>query len=125
MNRGILEQVRLAHEKRALESPNLQYILDIRKRYDKQQEKIFLSINIDARRAEKKDRQKWVLETENKRRSAQSLDIFKTFEDLEEFNKDKEDIDIDPQNDYLLNEGTLILSDYIYLNANLLLSEAA
>ena len=125
LNRGILEQVRLAHEKRALESPNLQYILDIRKRYDKQQEKIFLSINIDARRAEKKDRQKWVLETENKRRSAQSLDIFKTFEDLEEFNKDKEDIDIDPQNDYLLNEGTLILSDYIYLNANLLLSEAA
>ena len=125
LNRGILEQVKLAHEKRALESPNLQYILDIRKRYDKQQEKIFLSINIDARRAEKKDRQKWVLETENKRRSAQSLDIFKTFEDLEEFNKDKEDIDIDPQNDYLLNEGTLILSDYIYLNANLLLSEAA
>ena len=124
-NRGILEQVRLAHEKRALESPNLQYILDIRKRYDKQQEKISLSINIDTRRAEKKDRQQWVLKTENKRRSAQSLDIFKTFEDLEEFNKDKEDIDIDPQNDYLLHEGTLILSDYIYLNTNLLLLEAA
>ena len=124
-NRGILKQVRLAHEKRALESPNLQYILDIRKRYDKQQEKISLSINIDTRRAEKKDRQQWVLKTENKRRSAQSLDIFKTFEDLEEFNKDKEDIDIDPQNDYLLHEGTLILSDYIYLNTNLLLLEAA
>ena len=38
---------------------------------------------------------------------------------------EKEDIDIDPQNDYLLNEGTLILSDYIYLNTNLLLLEAA
>jgi len=46
---------------------------------------------------------------------------------LEEFNKNKEDIDvdIDLQNDYLLNEGMLILSDYLYLNTNLLLSEAA
>ena len=35
------------------------------------------------------------------------------------------DIDIDLQNDYLLNEGMLILSDYLYLNTNLLLSEAA
>ena len=45
------------------------------------------------------------------------------------FNKDKEDkkldIDIDLQNDYLLNEGMLILSDYLYLNTNLLFSEAA
>ena len=44
------------------------------------------------------------------------------------FNKDKEEeleIDIDLQNDYLLNEGMLILSDYLYLNTNLLLSEAA
>ena len=124
-NKGILGQVRVAHGKRILESPDLQYILDIRKRYDEQQDKKSLSVNIDARRAEKKDRQHWVLETENKRRAAKSLEIFKTFEDLEEFNKNKEDIDIDHQNDYLLKEGTLILSDYIYLNANLLLSEAA
>jgi hypothetical protein len=35
------------------------------------------------------------------------------------------DIDIDLQNDYLLNESMLILSDYLYLSTNLLLSEAA
>ena len=48
---------------------------------------------------------------------------------IEEFNKNKEednvDVDIDLKNDYLLNEGVLILSDYLYLNTNLLLSEAA
>ena len=57
------------------------------------------------------------------------METFKTFEYLEEFNKNKEenslDIDIDIENDYLLNEGTLILSDYLYLTTNLLLSEAA
>ena len=58
---------------------------------------------------------------------AKNLETFETYESLKEFNKDKEDNDndIDIENDYLLNEGMLILSDYLYLNTNLLLSEAA
>ena len=108
-----------------LESPDLQYILNIRKRYDEQQEKTSISLNINTRRAEKIDRQLWVLATENQRRAAKNLETFTTFESLEELNKNKEDIDIDIENDYLLNEGMLILSDYLYLNINLLLSEAA
>ena len=108
-----------------LESPDLQYILNLRKRYDEQQEKTSISINLDTRRAEKIDRQLWVLATENQRRAAKNLETFETFESLEEFNKDKEDIDIDIENDYLLKEGMLILSDYLYLSTNLLLSEAA
>ena len=128
-DKTILDRLKIAHESRMLESPDLQYILNIRKRYDEQQEKKSISINLDTRRAEKIDRQVWALATENQRRAAQNLEIFKTFEGLEEFNKNKEDtnvdIDIDLQNDYLLNEGMLILSDYLYLNTNFLLSEAA
>ncbi|MDC1487286.1 carboxy terminal-processing peptidase [Gammaproteobacteria bacterium] len=128
-DKTILDRLKIAHESRMLESPDLQYILDIRKRYDEQQEKKSISINLDTRRAEKLDRQVWALAIENQRRAAQNLEIFKTFEGLEEFNKNKEDnnvdIDIDLQNDYLLNEGMLILSDYLYLNTNLLFSEAA
>jgi carboxyl-terminal processing protease len=128
-NRGFLDRLKVAHETRMLESPDLQYILNIRKRYDEQQEKTSISINIDTRRAEKMDRQLWALAIENQRRAALNLETFKTFEGLEEFNKNKDDddldIDIDLQNDYLLNEGMLILSDYLYLNTNLLLSEAA
>ena len=127
INQSALDRLKVAHEKRMLESPDLQYILNIRKRYDEQQEKTSISINLDTRRAEKIDRQLWALATENQRRAAKNLETFKTFESLEEFNKDKEDndIDIDIENDYLLNEGMLILSDYLYLNTNLLLSEAA
>ncbi|MDB4242872.1 carboxy terminal-processing peptidase [Gammaproteobacteria bacterium] len=127
INKSVLDRLKVAHESRMLESPDLQYILNIRERYDEQQEKTSISINIDTRRAEKIERQLWVLETENQRRAAQNLETFKTFEALEEFNKNKEDIDIDIdlQNDYLLNEGMLILSDYLYLSTNLLLSEAA
>ena len=127
INKSTLDRLKVAHESRILESPDLQYILNIRKRYDEQQEKTSISINIDTRRAEKIERQLWVLETENQRRAAKNLETFKTFEALEEFNKNKEDIDIDIdlQNDYLLNEGMLILSDYLYLSTNLLLSEAA
>ena len=128
-NKSILEGLKVAHEKRMFENPDLQYILNIRKRYDQQQEKTSISINIDTRRAEKRDRQLWVLTTENQRRSAQNLETFETFEDLEEFNKKKEedniDIDINLQDDYLLNEGLLILSDYLYLDTNFLLLESA
>ncbi|MDA9142045.1 carboxy terminal-processing peptidase [Gammaproteobacteria bacterium] len=127
INKNALDRLKVAHEKRMLDSPDLQYILNIRKRYDEQQEKTSISINLDTRRAEKIDRQLWVLATENQRRAAKNLETFQTFENLEEFNKNKEDndLDIDLENDYLLNEGMLILSDYLYLNTNLLLSEAA
>jgi carboxyl-terminal processing protease len=126
-NQGFLDKLKVAHEQRKIESPDLQYILNIRKRYDEQQEKTSISINIDTRRAEKIDRQLWALATENQRRAAQNLETFKTFEALEEFNKNNEDndLDIDLQNDYLLNEGMLILSDYLYLHTNLFLAEAA
>ena len=124
-NKNFIDQLRLSHAERILASPDLQYILDVRKRYEEQQEKLSLSINLDIRKAEKKDRQSWVLETENKRRIAKGLNVFESYEKLEEFNKDKKDIDIDIENDYLLNEGTLILSDYISLNTNIFLSEAA
>ena len=131
INKSALDRLKVAHEKRMLESPDLQYILNIRKRYDEQQEKTSISINLDTRRAEKIDRQLWALATENQRRAAKNLETFKTFKSLEEFNKNKEDndididIDINIENDYLLKEGMLILSEYLYLNTNLLLSEAA
>ena len=128
-NKELINQLRLSHLQRLDSSPDLQYLLDIRKRYDEQQEKISLSINMDTRKTEKKDRQQWALKIENKRRVAKGLEPFKGYDDLKKFNEEQEEagneIDIDIQTDYLLNEGTLILSDYIYLNTNSLLSEAA
>ena len=128
LNTSTISKLYASHKKRVAVSPDLQYILDIRKRYDANKKKTGLSINFDTRKAEKIERQIWVLETENKRRSAKGLAIYDSFDDLEEFNKSKEeDVDknIDVKNDYLLNESTLILSEYILLKQNLLLAEAA
>ena len=124
-NQNAVSQVRKAHLDRLDNSPDLNYLLDIRERYDQQQDKEALSINLGIRKSEKLNRQQWALDTENKRRDAHGFKLFKTYQDLKDFNENKEDIDIDIQNDYLLNEGAMILSDYIYLNRNLLLSEAA
>ena len=126
-NQNAVSQVRKAHLDRLDNSPDLNYLLDIRERYDQQQDKEALSINLGIRKSEKLNRQQWALDTENKRRDAHGFKLFKTYQELKEFNENKEDIDIDIdiQNDYLLNEGAMILSDYIYLNRNLLLSEAA
>jgi carboxyl-terminal processing protease len=125
-NQNAVTHVRKAHLDRLDNSPDLNYLLDIRERYDRQQDKEALSINLDIRKSEKLNRQQWALDIENKRRDAHGFKRFKTYQDLKDFNENKEDIDIDIQNDYLLNEGAMILSDYIYyLNRNLLLSEAA
>ena len=84
---------------------------------------------MDTRQAEKIDRQQWALKIENKRRAANGLEVFKGYADLKKFNDEKEEVDVDVeiniQTDYLLKEGTLILSDYIHLNTNLSLAEAA
>ena len=126
-NKGVVAQLNFNHLQRLASSPDLQYLLDIRTRYDEQKERKTLSLNADIRKAEKIDRQQWALKIENKRRSAKALETFNSYDDLKKFNEDQDesDIGIDIQSDYLLNEGTLILSDYIYLDAHSLLLEAA
>jgi carboxyl-terminal processing protease len=119
------------HFKRVSLSPNLQYILDLRKRYEIQKNKEVISLNLAARRAEKEERQLWALDIENKRRTSLNLEIFDSYKAMEDFNDSKgttdyeRDIEIDIDDDYLLNEGAQILSDYMLFNQNTYLSKAA
>jgi carboxyl-terminal processing protease len=125
MSPSILLNLKNAHSNRVNNNPDLQYILDIRERYELQKDKETLSLNIEKRKLQKKERQEWALETENKRRAKLNLEIFETYDAMEEFNESKEDIDIDFENDYLLKEGAQILSDYMRLYENILISKAA
>ena len=127
MRSSLLSQVQNAYLERIGHSPNLKYILDIRERYESQKNKNNLSLNINNRKREKEERQKWALNTENKRRAALNLEIFDSYKAMEEFNdaKEEEDNEIDFEDDYLLKEGAQILSDYIFINRNFLLSKAA
>jgi len=131
MGSSLISQLNDGHLIRVSKSPNLQYILDIRKRYEIQKNKEVISLNLTNRRIEKDERQSWALDIENKRRSSLNLEIFSSYKAMEDYNDAKEtedeekDFEIDVDNDYLLNEGAQILSDYTIFNQNIYLSKAA
>jgi carboxyl-terminal processing protease len=130
MEASLISELNDEHLTRVSESPNLQYILDIRKRYEIQKNKEVISLNIANRRIEKKERQSWALSVENKRRASLNLEIFDSYKAMEDYNDAKEtenkkiDFEIDIDDDYLLNEGAQILSDYMLFNQNTYLSQA-
>ncbi len=131
MGSSLIAQLNDEHLVRVNQSPNLQYILDIRKRYEIQKNKKVISLNLINRRIEKDERQSWALDIENKRRSSLNLQIFSSYKAMEDYNDAKEaesskkDFEIDIDDDYLLNEGAQILSDYTIFNQNIYLSKAA
>ena len=47
------------------------------------------------------------------------------FNDAQDAEENKNDFEIDIDSDYLLNEGTQILSDYMIINQNFYLSKAS
>ena len=130
MGSSVISQLNDEHLTRVNLSPNLQYILDIRKRNEIQKNKKVISLNLTQRKIEKKEKQLWSLDIENKRRASLNLETFSSFKAMEDFNdaseieEDDKDSEIDIDNDYLLNEGAQILSDYIILNQNIYLSKA-
>jgi len=131
MESSLISQLNDKHLKRVNQSPNLQYILDLRKRYENQKNKKTISLNLTDRRLEKKERQSWALNTENKRRASLNLETFSSYKAMQDFNDAKEtegsekNTGIEIDNDYLLNEGVEILSDYTIFNQNILFSKAA
>ena len=131
MGASLISKLNDKHLIRVSQNPNLQYILDIKKRYDIQKNKEVISLNLAKRRVEKEERRLWALNTENKRRASLNLEIFDSYKAMEDFNDAKEaqddekDFEIDVEDDYLLNEVTQILSDYILFNQNTYFSQAA
>ncbi len=131
MGSALISRLHDEHNIRLKQNPNLQYILDIRERYEMQKDKDTISLNIATRRNEKLDRQTWALQVENKRRASLNLEIFTSFEEMEDYNDKRDEkkknskLDFDIENGYLLDEGTQILSDYMLFNKNIYLSKAA
>ena len=116
---SIVENVLELHETRLAYEPNLNYLKEVRKRYDLNKDKKFLSLKIQDRDNQKNLRKNWLLEIENKRRSSLGFDTFASYEDLENFNKENDGITdanrIDFENDYQLIESAKIVSDYLDL----------
>ena len=109
--------------------PNLQYLLRLRERYEEQKNKDVVSLNIENRKLEKEERQIWALDIENKRRSSLDLEIFTSFQAMEDYNELKKEEDeiikINLDDDYILNEGTQILTDFTIFNQSIYLTKAS
>ena len=118
-------EIKNLYSQRLTTSPNLKYLGEVRDRYYLNKDKKLLSLNLETRKSEKEARKDWLLQIENKRREGLGLEIFSTYEDLDENNKKNENInnDIDFKRDYLLIESTNIINDYLNLDKKLLASK--
>tara|TARA_Y100000741_G_scaffold255661_1_gene197040 strand:+ start:1396 stop:3501 length:2106 start_codon:yes stop_codon:yes gene_type:complete len=131
MGSSLISQLNDEHLIRVNQNPNLQYILDIRERYEIQKNKEVISLNLSNRIYEKEERQVWALNVENKRRASLNLEIFSSYKAMKDYTDEKEtkdeekDNEINIDDDYLLHEGTQILSDYMLFNKNFYLSKAS
>ena len=70
-------------------------------------------------------RKSWLLDIENERRSEIGLDVFNSFEEMENFKDNKDSLDqnsINLEDDYLLIESTKIINDFLNFSKKKMLS---
>jgi len=123
LNDYAIKNVKIKHNERLNIAPNLIYIQKVRERYDTQKNKKFLSLQLNKRKEERDARRSWMLETENNRRTLLGLVPFKSYEDMEEYDKNYDDVPIDLERDFLLKESTNIIVDYLTFSNTLLISD--
>ena len=121
----LVEKVLNQHESRLSFEPNLNYLQKVRNRYDLNKNKKLLSLNINKRTMQKELRKSWLLEIENERRSEIGLDVFNSFEEMENFKDDTDSLELNSINledDYLLIESTKIINDFLNFSKKKMLS---
>ena len=112
----VINKVVAQHENRLIEEPNLNYLKEVKKRYDLNKNKKTLSLNLEKRIVQKELRRNWLLEIENERRQALNLNTFSSYDEMENFKETTNDLDqnaINLKDDYLLIESTKIVNDYL------------
>ena len=125
LNQNLIGEVINQFELRLNDEPNLNYIKQVRERYDLNKNKKLITLNIENRKIQKELRKDWLLEIENERREANGLNIFASYKEMEDSNDDEEDFNenlIDLKNDYQLLESTKIINDFINLSKKTMLS---
>ncbi len=125
LNKNLIGEVINQFELRLSDEPNLNYLKQVRERYDLNKNKKLITLNIENRQIQKELRKDWLLEIENKRREANGLKVFASYKEMEDFNDDEENFNenlIDLKNDYELLESTKIINDFINLSKDTMLS---
>ena len=115
MSPDVIDNVLSQHEIRLIDEPNLNYLKQVRKRYDLNKNKKLVSLNIEERKIQKDLRKSWLLNIENQRRSAIGMSVFASYEEMEDFNDRDTNYNnnsIDLESDYQLIESTKIIDDF-------------
>jgi carboxyl-terminal processing protease len=104
------------HEKRISVNPDFQYLNEQIKRLNEQQDKTHISLNMEARKAEREAMEQSSLDLENQRRKAKGEEIFETVEAMNEFNSNQDTTEKKPaKEDAVLVESGEILVDLIQM----------
>ena len=124
INPDLIEKVIANYEFRLSEEPNLNYLKKVRDRYDLNKNKKKLSLNLEDRKTQKELRKDWLLSIENERRLKVGLEEFISYKEMEDFNESDTSIEnnINLIDDYQLIESTNIISDFIDLEKEIILS---
>ena len=125
MSPDVIENVLSQHEIRLIDEPNLNYLKQVRKRYDLNKNKKLVSLNIEQRKIQKDLRKSWLLNIENQRRSAIGMSVFASYEEMEDFNDRDTNYNnnsIDLESDYQLIESTKIIDDFLKFSNKKLIS---
>ena len=124
INPDLIEKVIANYEFRLSEDPNLNYLKKVRDRYDLNKNKKKLSLNFEDRKTQKELRKDWLLSIENERRLKVGLEEFISYKEMEDFNESDTSLEnnINLIDDYQLIESTNIISDFIDLEKEIILS---
>ena len=125
MSPDVIDNVLNQHEIRLIDEPNLNYLKQVRKRYDLNKNKKVVSLDIEERKIQKDLRKSWLLNIENQRRSAIGMSVFASYEEMEDFNDRDTDYNnnsIDLESDYQLIESTKIIDDFLKFSNKKLIS---
>ena len=125
MSPDVIDNVLSQHEIRLIDEPNLNYLKQVRKRYDLNKNKKVVSLDIEERKIQKDLRKSWLLNIENQRRSAIGMSVFASYEEMEDYNDRDTDYNnnsIDLESDYQLIESTKIIDDFLKFSNKKLIS---
>ncbi|MFM7121135.1 MAG: carboxy terminal-processing peptidase [Gammaproteobacteria bacterium] len=103
------------HNARVADDADFVYLRELEARARDTAEETEVSLNLEARKLEKVESDRWRVDVENRRRAAHGKPPVATLEDLETALEAEEEALEDPANDPLLLESAHVLADYITL----------
>ena len=113
------------HQQRVAGNPDFEYLRALATKGRESSQQTLVSLNYEARLAEKAEADRWRLDTENRLRVAKGKEALTDLEQLETVHDAEKDELKDPANDALLKEAALVLVDFIRLTQQVALADSS